>query len=407
MTDARHTDEMFQKRLSLFYSAIFLSVGFYLPYFPLWLSYKGLDPQKVGIILAAPMIIRIVFAPLISIWADQLGDYRFILIILGTGSFVALLLFLGVDDFYALLLIAGFNAIFGSALIPLTETFALAGQRDHDLNYGQARAWGSASFVVANLAGGEIIDRFGPSSILYLLILSGLFIVVSALLLPRPQGKGRLRAAVAKGRFSRTEIKALLSRSIFWLFLLAAGLTMASHAFYYGFSALHWATKGMSSWTIGCLWALGVIAEILLFVFFGNKLRQFNPAKLMLIGALIGVVRWGGMATDPGLGGLVVLQTLHAFSFGLVHLGAMYFISTAVSEKRAATAQGMLATTGAGVFMGAMVLISGPLYEWGQSWGYFVMAFVTLIACGFSLILYQLWDGCDLDKTQAKAAKLT
>jgi len=398
MTDTRHADEMFQKRLSLFYSAIFLSVGCYLPYFPLWLSFKGLDPQKVGIILAAPMIIRIVFAPLISIWADQRGDYRYILIILGSGSFAALLFFLGVDDFYPLLLIAGFNAIFWSAIIPLTETFALAGQRDHHLNYGQARAWGSASFVVANLAGGVIIDRYGPSSVLYLLISSGALIVISALLLPRPQGKGRLRAAVSEGRFSRTEIKALLNKSVFWLFLVAAGLTLASHAFYYGFSALHWASRGMSSWTIGCLWALGVIAEIILFVFFANKLRRYNPAKLILIGSLIGVVRWVGMGIDPGLSGMVILQTLHAFSFGLVHLGAMYFISTAVSEKRAATAQGLLATTGAGVFMGSMVLISGPLYEWGQSWGYFVMAFVILIACGFALSLLKLWDGRVLDE---------
>jgi hypothetical protein len=47
--------------------------------------------------------------------------------------------------------------------------------------------------------------------------------------------------------------------------LIACSLVQASHALYYGFSTIDWTTKGLSDTAIGSLWALGVIAEILLF----------------------------------------------------------------------------------------------------------------------------------------------
>ena len=45
----------------------------------------------------------------------------------------------------------------------------------------------------------------------------------------------------------------------------AASLLQASHAVYYGFSTLDWLGKGFGGTAIGALWALGVLAEIVLF----------------------------------------------------------------------------------------------------------------------------------------------
>ncbi len=392
------TDEMFQRRLSLFYSAIFLSIGCYMPYFPLWLNSASLSEQQMAIVLAAPMIVRVFCAPLISLWADYDGNYRRIINCLAIGSFVALWGLCFTEGFYPILIMASINAIFWSAIIPLTETMAIEGARNAKLHYGRARSWGSASFIVGSLLTGMMADQFGAPAILFFLIFAGGLILLAGQALPPSTGKGRLRAAVTKGRFSRQAVKPLLGHPIFWLFLLVAGLGQASHAFYYGFASLHWQSLGLEGGVIGALWALGVIAEIGLFVCAGNQLRRFNPVSLLVIAAVMTMVRWAIMALDPSLGALIPLQLLHAFSFGVGHLGAMYFIATAIPENLSATAQGLNATVSAGILMGALTYISGPLYAtWGAG-GYGVMALVAGLALILGLVLHRQWDGRQLHR---------
>lgn len=386
-------DDGLQFKLSLFYFMLFLSIGCYLPYFSLWLKARGLDGDQSSIILAAPMIIRIFFTPIVSVWADFEGDYRKILIILTGGSLLAVMGLGFVDGFWPILIVASLNAIFGSSIIPLTETMAMIGVRVSQLRYGRARSFGSFSFIVGSLLAGVLVDYAGSEIVLPFLMLAGLGMVLAAVNLPRPQGRGRVRQAVAGGRLSLVGVRTLLKHRLFWVFLIGAGLGQGCHAFYYGFSSRIWQDFGYAGWLIGSLWTLGVVSEILLFLFFGDWLRSFNPSLLILCGAVAAILRWVIMGFDPHLVFVVFAQVLHAFSFGLAHLGTIYFINKAVPETLAATAQGMGATMSAGIFMGGAVLISGPLYDAVSSHGYFVMAGIAGAGLLISLLFYRLWDG--------------
>ena len=72
----------FTMRVSLFYGAVFLLIGFHLPYFPVWLEWRGLSPGEIGIVLAAPLVVRVVSTPVISFAADRRGDRRLAIILL-------------------------------------------------------------------------------------------------------------------------------------------------------------------------------------------------------------------------------------------------------------------------------------------------------------------------------------
>ena len=65
------------------------------------------------------------------------------------------------------------------------------------------------------------------------------------------------------------------------------------------------------------------------------------------------------MAIDPPLFLLGPLQTLHAMSFGAAHLAAIHFLTHAVPENRAATAQGVYAAAVAGLALGTATVASG------------------------------------------------
>src|SRR5690349_12443483 len=63
--------DRFAGKLGLFYAAYFVFAGIQLPFFPLWLGSRGLDVQAIGIVIAVPMVMRIIATPVITHWADR------------------------------------------------------------------------------------------------------------------------------------------------------------------------------------------------------------------------------------------------------------------------------------------------------------------------------------------------
>jgi MFS transporter, PPP family, 3-phenylpropionic acid transporter len=67
---AQFSTDHFALRLGLFYAAFFFFGGVQLPFFPLWLEARGLDARTIGLVIAVPMLVRIVATPIITHQAD-------------------------------------------------------------------------------------------------------------------------------------------------------------------------------------------------------------------------------------------------------------------------------------------------------------------------------------------------
>ena len=160
----------FAWRLGFLYAVLFLVVGCYLPYLPVWLSWRRLDADQIAVLLAAPLFTRILFTPAISFAADRLGDRRKILIGLAWGSLISFLLLWAAGGFFTMLLATVLLAINWTTIMPLIETVAVSGIRFRALDYGRVRLWGSISFIVASLGAGLIIGRIGPGVVMPLLV---------------------------------------------------------------------------------------------------------------------------------------------------------------------------------------------------------------------------------------------
>lgn len=383
----------FAARLSLFYGAIFLLIGFHLPYFPVWLNARGLSPGEIGIILSAPLAVRVFFTPVIAFCADRIGNHRLMLILLAWGTFIGLLSLIPAQGFWVILGIAILAALFWTSIMPVTEAVAMDGVRSRGHDYGRIRLWGSLTFIAASFSGGIALQAYGAQSALWLMIASAASIILAAHLLPRPRGKGRLKAATSVPPIRVKNAVALIRSPLFLLFLLATGLVQSSHAVYYAFGTLHWQSLNISAGIIGALWAVGVIAEILLFMFSSRVVRSFGTVNLIGLAAIASVLRWTITAFSPPLWLLFPVQALHALTFGAAHLGAVHFISDAVPEKTSGTAQGLYAACSSGIAMGGAILASGPLYAALGGYAYLVMAAMTVVSIGAVALLARKWRG--------------
>src|SRR5476651_1485690 len=75
MTQSHPVDD-FSLRLAVFYGCLFIIMGIQLPFFPLWLKARGLDPQAIGFVLATPIVVRIFAVPVINRVIDRSGNIR-------------------------------------------------------------------------------------------------------------------------------------------------------------------------------------------------------------------------------------------------------------------------------------------------------------------------------------------
>jgi MFS transporter, PPP family, 3-phenylpropionic acid transporter len=380
-------------RLSCYFGAVFLAYGVVVPYFPVWLHARGLSPVEISTVTAAPLFVRVLFTPTVLLLADRLQNYRAVLIAMSWSVLALALGLSAVSGFWAILALGVAFLLALGTCSPLVDTFAVAGVRTAGLDYGRMRLWGSITFIAANFVGGVLIEALGGGFGIWLIAFAAALAVVAAHMLPPPPGRTPTRAALSLANWRRSFPVRLLSSRLFLLFLVAIGCTHGAHATFYTFGALHWQAQGLSAAWVGVLWAIGVTAEVVLFAFSAPVVRRFSAAQLIVAGAGGALVRWTVMAFDPLLALLVPLQTLHALTYSAAHLGAILFITRAVSPKGQGSAQAFYSVIAAGVILGIVGLISGALYESLGGRVYLVPAAVSLVGLAAGLLLMKEWSG--------------
>ncbi len=380
-------------KIALFYAAIFLIIGCYMAYLPIWLKWRGLSEAAISFIFSLPLVMRIIFTPIVTILADKGGNRRQLISWLSYGSLASLLMLPVAPSHETIFACLVVYALLWTSIVPLTETIAIAAVKRSGLDYGRIRLWGSLTFIIATAGGGVVVNAAGPLAALWLVIGASVLVAIAVFFLPETNGNGAPAQANAGAPIHFKDAGIFLRTPVFVIFLLATSAVCASHAVYNTLATLHWLSLGLSPTVIGFLWATGVIAEILLFAYSRRVFEHFSPAKLIVIAAVAAIIRWGVTAFNPPLIILFSIQTLHALTFGAAHLGAIHFLAAAVPERYAATGQGMYAAVAAGIGMGGAYIAAGPLYNALGAKAFLVMAMLGGVSLVFSLLLVKRWHG--------------
>ncbi len=307
-------------RLSAFYLFFFATLGALLPYWSVYLRSLGFGASEIGSLMAVIAATKIV-APNVWGWlADRRGE-RLSVVRLGAG--LAFVLFLGVfivQGFWALAAVMALFTFFWNAALPQFEanTFNWLGERRE--RYSRIRLWGSVGFIVTSGLLGPTLDWLGPATLPW--FIGGLYLALWAASHAAPAAPTQPPSAVQAESILR-----VLKRPHVWSLLLVCFLMQASHGPYYAFFSLFLKDTGYSGAWIGGLWALGVIAEIGVFLAMQRLLPRFRAAWLLFASLALTVLRWLLIATcigEPAI--LIGAQTLHAASFGLYHAVAISLI---------------------------------------------------------------------------------
>lgn len=362
-------------RLSTFYLFYFALLGATAPFFGLYFAHLGFSAERIGELVAIPMLMRCL-APNLWGWLGDLTGRRLGIVRLGAVCTLLSFALILVDKRYAwLALVMGLHAFFWHAVLPQFEVITLAHLRERAALYSRLRLWGSIGFILAVVGLGALFDRISldawPWAILA--ILSG--IVLASLRVPN--APPQLRADTPDQGGFRHQLR----RPGVPAFFLGVALMQLSHGPYYTFISLHLDTLGYSRGAIGLLWSLGVLAEILLFLGMGRVLARFTLRQVLLASVLLAVLRWsllGQLADHWPV--LLLAQLLHAATFGSFHVAAVHFVQRSFGARQQGQGQALYATlSGIGGALGA--LTAG--YGWntlGAGWTFGIASLSALAA---------------------------
>lgn len=344
-------------RLSAFYFAYFAYIGVSAPYFPLYLSVRGFEAAEIATVLALPGLTRI-FAPAFWGWlADRTGARRGIVVFSCAATVCAFVLLPFVQGLLAVATVIGLMSLLSAGAMPLVEAITLSSVAGAGGGYGRIRLWGSVGFIVAVLAGGAWLDVVPAHAIAPLLAALTAIAFATAVALPAGAARVATSAGAPRSIALGPAVRALLG----------AGFCMAvAHGGLYAFYTLFLQQAGYSSTTIGALWTIGVLAEILVFLFLPLVFRRFALSSILVASFVAAGVRFAAIGWyGDSLTILVLAQLLHALTFGAHHAASVAAVNKVFPESALARGQALFTSMSYGAGGAAGVLLAGWAWEAG------------------------------------------
>ncbi len=377
MTDNPYTKEQAARRLTGYYSTFFAVYGIAIPLWPRWLEGQ-ISLEYVGIVLGAAYWLKLLIVPIASSISDSVGDRRRVMIVLSFLVFVGLLILPFTEGWVLYALIWG---VAGAALttgVPLSDGLSMRLGQLLGMEFGKVRRWGSVSFIISSLSVGALADHFGLDAVYWALLFASGLLIIATYCVPKIH---------TPPDSNRTPLFRPLMLPNFPLFLITVALLLSTHAALYGFSAIYWKSLGYSNTVIMLLWIAAVIAEIGMFSISGTLIDRFGAMPMICTAAVGGVVRWVLLASQVNIVWLIFAQTLHAFTFALLYMSLIAYMSKRVPAAISASAQGLYDSLSMGVFFGILTMLAGYLFDMKPAYSFYLMAGCSGVGLVLSAIL--------------------
>ncbi len=370
---------LLQTRLAGFYFLYYAAVGVWVPYWPLYLHSLGYSAAQIGITLAATALVRVA-VPVGWGWIMDRSGRRMPWI--AGAMLVCAVLFALVPlapGFGALVAMHVAYAVFWNVALPAFDVVTLNHMARTGQDYARIRLWGSVGFVVAVAALGPVLDLTGVGPVPWIIVAAMLGMVWMALNVPDVHDL-RPHDHALGGFLKRARQPAVLA------LLGACFLSQLSFAPFYSFFSLYLEQNSYSRTVIGLLWALGVLAEVIVFLYTGRIIRRYGARPVLVASLLSSALRWWLLALFvevPVL--LAISQLLHFMGFAVYHAVTVHYIHELFPGRLQGRGQALLAAVSFGLGGALGASLSGWVWDrLGPQCVYLAAAVIALIGAWLS-----------------------
>ena len=340
-----------------------------------------MSAAEIGVLSAVVVTTKIVASPFWGWLADHLRGRVKVIQVTSLLSFLSFGLVFLSEQFWPLFILLLIFSLFWSAGLPLIEATTLSHLGENSHSYTVIRIWGSISFIICVLCLGYLFDYIPIRYLLPILLILMLLAWIESLTIPEARIEAHHNDALS--------FYSIAGRKLVVILFLVCFLVQASHGSYYTFFSIYLSEHKYSNSFIGFAWSLGVLAEVIIYLFMHRFIRQSGLRVLMVISVLLASLRWLLIAFYvDNVFILLLAQCLHAATFGIYHAVAIQYIHREFKGVHQGRGQALYSSISFGAGMAAGSLLSGYLWDIIGSANTFIMsalisALATLLAvCG-------------------------
>lgn len=342
-------------RLSGFYLFYFASLGVLVPYWSLYLKSEGYSSLAIGSLIAILPATKLI-APYIWGW---LADHtRRSMLIIRVASVLSLLSFslVFVDtQLWWLASVMLLFSFFWNATLPQFEAMTLNHLGDDTHRYSMIRLWGSLGFILVVVLMGDLLEHFDTGVIPVVVLITFAGIMLLSFTVPEKLNTPHT---------DHSPIWHVIKQPRVMAFLIITFLMLCSHGPYYTFYTIYLQAHGYSPHMIGILWAVGVLAEVIIFLLMHRLLPGYGQRNLLLLTLALTTLRWlmiGFFVDDLVI--LFLAQLIHAFSFGVFHSVGIALVHEYFTGSHQGRGQALYSSVGYGAGVAVGSLISGMVWD--------------------------------------------
>lgn len=324
--------------------SFFLTWSFCYSLFPLWLNQTlALTGKETGVVFATNALAALIIMPVYGILQDRLGTGKQLLFMLGllmagVGPFFILIYQPLLTSFFIVGAIVGalYSALAFGAAVGTLEAYIERLGRQHDVEFGKARLWGSLGWACATFVAG-VIFNINPKLNFVLASATGVGFILCLFWLPASTKTPRTK----KKKVGVSDVLSLFSQSRFWrLSLYVMGVSclyqIYDQQFPIYFSSL-FPTPEEGNRFYGYLNSLQVFIEAgMMFIapFIVNKIGPKNG--LLLSGAIMALrMLASGVVADPV--SISMVKLLHALELPILLVAIFKYIAVNFVTRLSAT----------------------------------------------------------------------
>ena len=223
--------------------------------------------------------------------------------------------------------------------------------------YGRIRLWGSIGFIVVVVSGGYLFDAFGIGLLEWMILLLLVLTAATVFALPRERAMSTARNATASLQ------SVLANRGVIGM-IAGFFLMQVAHAPYNTFYSIYLVDAGYSKTAVGWLWALGVVAEIVLFFWLPQLMRRWRIEQILVACFCFAIVRFLMIAWGvDSLTVLLIAQLMHAMTFGAFHAAGVAATHSVFRGELQSRGQALYSSLGYGAGGAIGTLAAGYAWE--------------------------------------------
>ena len=364
---------MFNKsyiNLSSFYFFYFSALGAFLPFWPLYLNYKSFTPYEIGVITGT-MIGTKIIAPNVWGWiADKTGLRHRVIQLGALSCFIIFTFASSMESFSGMVALIFLFSFFWNASLPQFEAVTMTSLGSSYNNYSQIRLWGSLGFILSVFSLSFLTQNYGIE-VVPTCILSFLFLTFITTLFVKNTNANQKK-------HNNSLLSIALKPAVIGI-LLSCFLMQVSHGPFYAFFAIYLTENSYSTNSIGFIWSLGVIAEILIFIKISSWIPKYGLQNLFIVSFLFASSRWLLISFFPESVIIVTLATLfHAITYGMYHAVSISLIHEYFTEELQGRGQALYSSISFGLGGSIGSIYSG--YFWESLGGSTVYLYASLFA---------------------------